>query len=58
MTSPYIILGQSTSELLHIGQAVMTFSGQGKHFINNAFNHPTLAKCYKIATFDGINRLG
>jgi hypothetical protein len=22
------------------------------------FNYPTLAECYKVAAFDGINRLG
>jgi NAD(P) transhydrogenase len=27
-------------------------------FINNVFNYPTLAECYKTAAFDGVNRLG
>jgi NAD(P) transhydrogenase len=22
------------------------------------FNYPTLAECYKVAAFDGLNRLG
>jgi NAD(P) transhydrogenase len=58
MTSPYIILGEGTSDLMLIEQAVMTFNRQEKDFTNNAFNHPTLAKRYKNAAFDGINRLG
>ena len=26
--------------------------------VNTVFNYPTLAECYKVAAFDGINRLG
>jgi NAD(P) transhydrogenase len=52
------IMGEGASELVHIGQAVMTFGGTVEFFINNVFNYPTLAECYKTAAFDGINRLG
>jgi NAD(P) transhydrogenase len=52
------IIGEGASELVHIGQAVMTFGGKVEFFINNVFNYPTLAECYKTAAFDGINRLG
>jgi len=52
------IIGEGASELIHIGQAVMTFGGKVEFFINNVFNYPTLAECYKTAAFDGINRLG
>ena len=52
------IIGEGASELVHIGQAVMTFGGKVEYFINNVFNYPTLAECYKTAAFDGINRLG
>jgi NAD(P) transhydrogenase len=52
------IVGESASELVHIGQAVLTFGGKIDYFINNVFNYPTLAECYKTAAFDGINRLG
>ena len=52
------IIGEGASELVHIGQAVMTFGGQVEFFINNVFNYPTLAECYKTAAFDGVNRLG
>jgi len=52
------IIGEGASELVHIGQAVMTFGGKAEFFINNVFNYPTLAECYKTAAFDGINRLG
>lgn len=51
------IIGESASELVHIGQAVLAFGGTIDYFVNNVFNYPTLAECYKNAAFDGINRL-
>jgi len=36
----------------------MAFNYKVVFFTNNVFNYPTLVKCYKIAAFDGINRLG
>jgi NAD(P) transhydrogenase len=51
------IIGESASELIHIGQAVLTYGGKIDYFINSVFNYPTLAECYKTAAFDGINRL-
>ncbi|GHF62276.1 NAD(P) transhydrogenase [Deinococcus metalli] len=52
------IIGSGASELIHIGQAVMSFGGTVDYFVNTVFNYPTLAECYKTAAFDGINRLG
>ncbi|MCX6606062.1 MAG: Si-specific NAD(P)(+) transhydrogenase [Acidobacteria bacterium] len=52
------IMGEGASELIHIGQAVLSFGGSIDYFINTVFNYPTLAECYKVAAFDGINRLG
>ena len=51
------IIGEGASELIHIGQSVMAFGGKIDYFINTVFNYPTLAECYKVAAFDGINRL-
>jgi NAD(P) transhydrogenase len=51
------IIGESASELVHIGQAVLTFGGKIDYFIHNVFNYPTLAEGYKNAAFDGVNRL-
>ena len=51
------IIGESASELIHIGQAVMSLGGKIDYFVNNVFNYPTLAECYKTAALDGINRL-
>ncbi|MEJ7606485.1 MAG: FAD-dependent oxidoreductase [Bryobacteraceae bacterium] len=52
------IIGEGSSELVHIGQAVLAYGGKLDYFINTVFNYPTLAECYKTAAFDGINRLG
>ena len=43
---------------MHIGQAVLSFHGTIDYFIKTVFNYPTFAECYKVAAFDGINRLG
>ena len=51
------ILGDGASELVHIGQAVLTHGGSIDYFVRTVFNYPTLAECYKTAAFDGINRL-
>lgn len=53
-----MIIGEGASELVHIGQAVMALGGTIDYFLDNVFNYPTLAECYKNAAFDGINRLG
>jgi len=52
------IMGEGASELVHIGQAVLSFNGTIDYFVNTVFNYPTLAECYKIAALDGLNRLG
>ena len=52
------IIGDGASELVHIGQAVLSLNAPIEYFVNTVFNYPTLAECYKTAAFDGINRLG
>ncbi len=51
------IIGEGASELVHIGQAVMTFGGTVDYFVSTVFNYPTLAEAYKVAALDGVNRL-
>ncbi len=51
------IIGEGAAELVHIGQAVMTFGGTVDYFIDTVFNYPTLAECYKVAAFNGLGRL-
>lgn len=51
------IIGDGATELVHIGQAVITYGGKVDFFVHNVFNYPTLAECYRTAALDGINRL-
>jgi NAD(P) transhydrogenase len=50
-------LGTGATELIHIGQAVMTAGLPIDYFVETVFNYPTLAECYKVAALDGINRV-
>jgi NAD(P) transhydrogenase len=50
-------IGTGATELIHIGQAVMALDGDAEYFINNVFNFPTLAECYKVAAYNGLNKL-
>ncbi len=51
------IIGDGASELLHIGQAVLILGGTIEYFIDTVLNYPTLAESYKVAAFNGINKL-
>ena len=51
------IIGEGATELLHIGQAVLSLNGTVEYFVNTVFNYPTLAECYKTAAFNGLNKL-
>lgn len=50
-------IGSGSTELIHIGQAVMALNGQADFFINNVFNFPTLAEAYRVAALNGLNKL-
>jgi NAD(P) transhydrogenase len=49
-------IGTGATELVHIGQAVMTAGMPIDYFVETVFNYPTLAECYKVAALDGMNR--
>ena len=52
--------GYQASEIVHIGQAIMNQEGEAnslKYFINTTFNFPTMAEAYRVAAYDGLNRL-
>lgn len=51
------IIGEGASELLHIGQAVLSLNSTVDYFVDTVFNYPTLAECYKMAAFNGVNKL-
>jgi len=51
-------VGERATELVHIGQAVMTLGGTVETFIEMVFNYPTLAETYKYAAYDALAGLG
>ena len=51
------IIGQSATELVHIGQAVIDHGGTVEYLRDAVFNYPTLAEAYKVAALDGLNKL-
>ena len=51
------IIGAGATELIHIGQSVLTYGGTIEYFVHNVFNYPTMAECYRTAALDGLNRL-
>ena len=51
------IIGETATELIHIGQSVLSFGGTIEYFRDTVFNYPTLAEAYKVAALDGLNRL-
>ena len=52
------IIGTDAAELVHIGQAVLAFDGGLEYLVNNVFNYPTFAECYKVAALDCFNKIG
>jgi NAD(P) transhydrogenase len=51
------VLGTQATELVHIGQTAMVLGGNLDFVVNNVFNYPTLAECYKVAGLDAFNKL-
>jgi NAD(P) transhydrogenase len=52
------VLGESATELVHQGQAVISLGGTVDWFIHSTFNVPTLSEAYKYAAYDGLRRVG
>ncbi len=51
------IIGETASELIHVGQIVMGYNGTVEDLANNVYNYPTLAECYKSAALDCLNKI-
>jgi NAD(P) transhydrogenase len=51
------VIGECSTEIVHIGQAVMALGGTIDYFRDTVFNYPTMAECYKVAALDGLNKL-
>jgi NAD(P) transhydrogenase len=51
------IIGESPSEMLHIGQAMTSLGGRIDYFVYTVFEYLTLAECHKTAALDCVNRM-
>lgn len=51
------IIGERAGDLVHLGQAVMSLGGDIRYFINHVLNYPTYSEAYRVAAFNGINRV-
>lgn len=51
------IIGDEAANLIHLGQSVMSFGGDIRYFIQHVMNYPTLSEAYRIAAFNGVNRV-
>lgn len=51
------IIGRGATELIHIAQLAISFNARIDYFIEEVFNFPTFAEMYRIAAFNGINKL-
>ncbi len=51
------IIGESATELIHIGMACLYYHGTIDYFIQSVFNFPTLSESFKYAAYDGFFKL-
>lgn len=51
------IIGESASELIHVGQMALNSSATVDSLARNIFNYPTLAECYKTAAQNCLDQL-
>jgi len=51
--------GDNAAEIIHIGQTVMASKDLNnlRYFIDTTFNYPTMAEAYRVAAYNGLNRL-
>lgn len=51
------VIGESATEVIHIGQMAIDFRGRIDYFIDKVFNYPTYAEGYRIAALNGLNKI-
>ena len=51
------LIGEMSSELVHIGSQVIAAGGTIDVFIDSVYNYPTLSDSYKYAAYDGLGNL-
>jgi NAD(P) transhydrogenase len=51
------VFGSQATELVHLGQAIMTCEGTVDQLVDTVFNYPTLSEAYKVAALDAVNKM-
>ncbi|MBN8549344.1 MAG: Si-specific NAD(P)(+) transhydrogenase [Deltaproteobacteria bacterium] len=51
------IIGESATEIIHLGQSVLATGGTIDYFADAVLNYPTLTLAYKVAALDGLNKI-
>ena len=51
------VFGTNATELVHLGQAIMTADGTVDQLVDTVFNYPTLSEAYKVAALDAVNKI-
>jgi len=51
------VFGTGSTEIIHLGQAVMSLGGTVDYLVDAVFNYPTLAEAYKVAALDATNKI-
>ena len=51
------IIGESATELIHIGMMALDHNRTIDEFIEQVFNYPTLSETYKYAAYEGLGNL-
>ena len=51
------IIGESATELIHLGMMAVESGMRLDAFIDFVFNYPTLSEMYKYAAYDGLGNL-
>lgn len=51
------IIGENAPDLIHLGQSVMAFNGDVRYFFQHVLNYPSFSEAYRIAAFNGVNRV-
>jgi NAD(P) transhydrogenase len=51
------IIGERAADMIHIGQAVISFGGTIDYFVDTVFNFPTMSEAYKVAALNGLSSI-
>ncbi len=51
------IIGNHAGDLVHLGQSIMAMDSSIKYFIEHVLNYPSYGEAYRIAAFNGVNRV-